>query len=87
MPTKKNIELKVIELKMTEELKVIELKMTEELKVIELKMTELDLTILIDIVDEYSAMLGAGDNDLEGEKMVKAFDKMLKRNGYKRKYN
>lgn len=55
-------------------------------KKIKLEMTEAQLTTLVNIIDEYSAMLGSGDDDDDRIKWVKLVDRMLIINGIKRKY-
>ncbi len=58
-------------------------------KKILLEITENELTALVDIVDTLSAMLGTGDVDFDlgGAKRIKKIDKMLLKNGFKRKHN
>jgi len=53
------------------------------------EITEAQLTAIVYLTDTISAMIGCGDPDFDGqgEKAVKAVDRMLKKNGYKRKYN
>ena len=56
-------------------------------KKIKLKLTEPQFTALIEVVDTLSAMLGTGDEDFDllGAKQIRAIDRMLLKNGYKRK--
>lgn len=57
-------------------------------KKITLEMTSREFSALIDIADTISAMLGVGsDFDDEGKRNIKAIDRMLAKNGYKRKNN
>lgn len=57
-------------------------------KKIKLEMTEPQFSAMCDMVDTISAMLGEGSNfTIEQSKNIKLFDRMLKKNGYKRKYN
>ena len=50
-----------------------------------LTMTEHEFCRIVDLADTISAMIGVGsDFDEEARKNVKAFDRMLKRNGYRR---
>lgn len=55
-------------------------------KKIKLEITEAQLRAIICITDDISAMSGCGDNDGEWNKNVKLVDRMLTKNGYKRKY-
>lgn len=52
-----------------------------------LSLTRLDLEAIMNIVDECSASIGMSDGDTSRLKWVKRIDVMLKKNGYKRKYN
>jgi len=57
-------------------------------KKIIIQMTDVELTAIIDIIDTLSAMLGTGDEGFDGmDKTIRKVDKMLLKNGYKRKYN
>ncbi|EKT4508372.1 hypothetical protein AAIP42_000031 [Flavobacterium psychrophilum] len=58
-------------------------------KKIKLELTEPQFTALIDVVDTLSAMLGTGDADFDliGAKQIRAIDRMLLKNGYKRKHS
>ncbi len=54
---------------------------------IKLELTEAEFRAVIDLADTISAMIGVGsDFDIEGNKNIKAFDRMMKRNGYKRNF-
>ena len=56
-------------------------------KKIKLEITEAQLIALIEIVDESSAMIGVGeDEDIIRIKRIRLMDRMLKNNGYKRKF-
>jgi hypothetical protein len=58
-------------------------------KKIKLELTEPQFTALIDVVDTLSSMLGTGDADFDliGAKQIRAIDRMLLKNGYKRKHS
>ena len=58
-------------------------------KKIKLELTEPQFIALIDVVDTLSAMLGTGDADFDllGAKQIRAIDRMLLKNGYKRKHS
>ena len=50
-----------------------------------LTMTEYQFSALVDLADTISAMRGcSGDFSDEADRNIKAFDRMLKSNGYKR---
>ena len=51
-----------------------------------IEITEAQLSALINIVDEHSAMIGGGDDDRIRIKWVRLVDRMLNNNGFKRKY-
>lgn len=53
-----------------------------------LELTEAQLNALINITDEASSMIGCGDpeDDKIRLKSVRLVDRMLKNNGYERKY-
>jgi len=53
---------------------------------ITLNMTEKELTAIVSLVTDISAMIGGGDNDDEWSEYRNTVDKMLKRNGYERTY-
>ena len=55
-------------------------------KKIKLELTERQFEALIDTIDNTSAMIGCGDDDDVWEKNIKLLDRMLLKNGYKRKY-
>ena len=55
---------------------------------IKLEITEKELTAIVNAIDTLSTMVGVGEeSDVEFLKIVKTTDKMLNRNGYKRKNN
>lgn len=57
-------------------------------KRIRLETTEKELRAMIDMCDTISAMMGEGGSFTDEQKInVRAFDRMLKRNGYERQYN
>lgn len=56
-------------------------------KKMKLEITEAQLNALINIVDEFSAINGGGDDDRLRIKWVSLVDKMLAKNGLKRLYN
>ena len=54
-------------------------------KNIKLELTEAQFCAMVDLADTISAMCGeGGDFSKEAEKNVRLFDRMLKKNGYKR---
>jgi len=57
-------------------------------KKINIEITEAQLSALVNIVDECSAMIGAdgGQADRDRVKWVRLMDRMLNNNGYKREY-
>ena len=55
-------------------------------KKIRLEITEAQLSAIVGITDEISAMNGGGEDDLERIKWVRLVDRMLHNNGYKRKF-
>jgi len=57
-------------------------------KKIKLEITEAQLSALINIVDECSAMIGCygGKADIDRIKWVRLIDRMLNNNGFKRNY-
>ena len=55
-------------------------------KKIKLEVTEAQLSAIIGMTDEISAMNGCGDDDRERIKWVRLVDRMLRNNGYIRKY-
>ena len=55
-------------------------------KKIILEVTDVQLAAICNITDTISAMIGTGSDFDEIEKDVKAVDRMLKKNGYKRIY-
>lgn len=55
-------------------------------KKIKLEITEAQLLAIINMADDMSAMIGGGDNDSDWIKNIKLVDKMLNKNGYKRKF-
>lgn len=56
-------------------------------KKIVLEITEKQFEALIDIIDESSGQIGCGDDDELRIHRIKLLDKMLLKNGYKRKFN
>ena len=56
-------------------------------KKIKLEITEAQLSAITGLVDEISAMNGGGDDDRERIKWVRLVDRMLHKNGYRRKFN
>lgn len=58
-------------------------------KKITLVLTEAQFSALVDITDTMSGMIGGGDVDFDSgqSKNVLLIDRMLEKNGYKRKYN
>ena len=57
-------------------------KMTKK---ITLEVTEAQLSAIVAMTDECSAMLGGADDDTLRIKWVRLIDRMLQNNGYKRK--
>lgn len=55
-------------------------------KKIKLELTDAQLSAIVAITDECSAMIGCGDDDRERVKWVRLVDRMLNNNGYKRNY-
>lgn len=55
-------------------------------KKIKLELTEAQLNAIMNLTDEASARIGGGDNDTDRIKCVNLIDRMLNKNGYKRKY-
>lgn len=55
-------------------------------KKIKLELTEAQLSAIMNITDEISAMNGGGDDDTERIKWVRLVDRMLHNNGYIRKF-
>lgn len=53
-------------------------------KKIKLEVTEAQLNALIEILDEYSAVIGGGDDDSQRIKWMRLVDRMLNNNGIKR---
>lgn len=53
-------------------------------KKIKLEVTEAQLSAIIEMTDEISAIIGCGDDDSERVKWVRLVDRMLIKNGYKR---
>lgn len=53
---------------------------------IKLEVTKAQLRAIVEITNDISAMTGCGESDKEWIKHVKAVDKMLEKNGYKRQY-
>ena len=57
-------------------------------KKIKLELTEPQFYAIIDLADTISSMRGeGGDFTKEADKNLLLFDRMLKNNGYKRKFN
>jgi hypothetical protein len=57
-------------------------------KRIVLEVTEHEFTAMVDIANTISAMKGCGGEFAdEADRNLKAFDRMMKRNGYKRSHN
>ena len=57
-------------------------------KKIKLELTEAQFYAMIDLADTISAMRGVGaEFTEEANKNLRLFDRMLKKNGYKRKYS
>ncbi len=58
-------------------------------KKIKIEMTESELSAIVCLMDDISAMCGGTEQDTTDnwKKQIKLIDKMLNRNGYKRKYN
>lgn len=55
-------------------------------KKIKIELTEAQLSAIVGITDEISAMNGGGDDDRERIKWVRLVDRMLHNNGYTRKF-
>jgi len=55
-------------------------------KKIKIELTDAQLSAIIGMTDEISAMNGGGDDDRERIKWVRLVDRMLKTNGYRRLY-
>lgn len=55
-------------------------------KKIRLEITEAQLSAIVGITDEISAMNGGGEDDRERIKWVRLVDRMLHNNGYRRKF-
>lgn len=55
-------------------------------KKIKLELTERQFEALIDTIDNTSAQIGCGDHDDVWLKNIKLIDRMLLKNGYKRKH-
>lgn len=55
-------------------------------KKIKLEVTEAQMSAIVGMTDEISAMNGGGDDDRERIKWVKLVDRILDNNGYKRKF-
>lgn len=51
-----------------------------------LEITKAQLTAIVSITDDISAMIGCGENDAVWEKNVKLVDRFLAKNGLKRTY-
>ena len=57
-------------------------------KVITLKLTEAQFNALIDMADTLKAEIGTGHEfGVDQNRNIRLFDRMLNRNGYKRKHN
>jgi hypothetical protein len=54
---------------------------------IKLEVTEVQLEAVCTLTDTISAMLGVGSDFDDLRRKVKAVDRMLKKNGYKRDFN
>jgi hypothetical protein len=55
---------------------------------IKLELTEPQFRAVINLVDSISAQIGSGgDIDIEWNQNIKLFDRMMKKNGYKRAHN
>ena len=54
---------------------------------IKIDCTEKELAALIEILDEFHAGLGAGEDDEYREKLIRKTGNMLKKNGIKTTYN
>lgn len=56
-------------------------------KKIKLELTEAQFLAIVDLADTISAMRGeGGDFTIEANKNLRLFDRMLKNNGYKRRF-
>lgn len=51
-----------------------------------LEVTERQLIAIIDLTNTVSGLIGTGSDFNDNEKEVKYIDRMLKKNGYKRKF-
>ena len=58
-------------------------------KKIKLEITEAQLLAIVDITDTLKSMVGTYDEDFNKEalKQIRLIDRMLKNNGYKRKFS
>ena len=58
-------------------------------KKIKLEITEVQLLAIVDITDTLKSMVGTYDEDFNKEalKQIRLIDRMLKNNGYKRKFS
>jgi len=55
-------------------------------KKIKLEVTEAQLTAIVNMTNDISAMIGCGESDIEWKKNVRLVDRILSNHGYKRKY-
>lgn len=61
--------------------------MKSKVKYIELTATKVELKALLESIDSLSAMADSIEDDGSMIKDIRSLDRMLKRNGYKRKYS
>lgn len=54
---------------------------------VNLKITKRELIMLCSLVDSFSSIADGIEDDGSAKREVKSFDKMIKRNGYKRIYS
>ena len=52
-----------------------------------LDVTKAQLNAIANIISDVSAMIGVGEMDKEWVKYIRLIDRMLKKNGFKRRYN
>lgn len=61
--------------------------MKSKVKYIELTVTKVELKALLESIDSLSAIADGIEDDGSMRKDIRSLDRMLKRNGYKRKYS